>query len=161
MTSPSTRPMNLPAQQQHHPSQQPDQQSQRSQPSQLAAQNYAPGRGLNNTQSPLSQPKRADNLWFDDGSVVLQVEMTQFRVHRSVLSTNSDIFRDMFSVPQPAEEGEVIDGCPVVHLPDSADDWTFVLQGLYDSRYAVLASGTRRSPHSTIGNAMPTMNHSH
>lgn len=89
----------------------------------------------NNTKCPLSQPKRVDSLWFDDGSVILQAETTQFRVHRSVLSANSDIFRDMFSVPQPTEEVEVIDGCPVVHLPDYADDWTFVLQGLYDFRY--------------------------
>lgn len=27
----------------------------------------------------------------------------------------------------------VIDGCPVVHLPDHAVDWTHVLSALYDA----------------------------
>jgi|ERR1700683_2379007 hypothetical protein len=80
---------------------------------------------------------RLDYLWFNDGSIVLQAEMTQFRVHRSVLSANSDIFQDMFSMAQPAEQGELIEGCPVVHLPDSAKDWTYVLGALYDSRYQI------------------------
>ena len=54
MASPSTRPMNLPAQQQHHPSQQPGQQSQLSQPS---AHNYIPfSRGP--SQQPNSGPGR-------------------------------------------------------------------------------------------------------
>jgi hypothetical protein len=57
--------------------------------------------------SPVLPPKWASDLWFDDGSIILQVETTQFRVHRTVLSTNSGIFRDMLSVPQPVGE-EVI-----------------------------------------------------
>lgn len=78
---------------------------------------------------------RSPELWFEDGSVVLHVESTLFRVHRSILSSNSEVFRDMFSVPQPpmnVSEG-VIDGCPVVHLPDHAVDWTHVLSALYDA----------------------------
>jgi hypothetical protein len=75
--------------------------------------------------------KRVDDLWFDDGSIVLQAESTQFRVHRSVLSTHSEIFRDMLAASQPVEE---VEGCPVVRLPDSAEDWTHVLRALYDAR---------------------------
>lgn len=74
------------------------------------------------------------DLWFDDGSVVLHVEDTQFRVHRTMLSKHSVIFRDMFAVPQPpaSDEEEMVEGCPVVLLPDSAQDWTIVLKVLYN-----------------------------
>ena len=99
----------------------------------------APSAKRKRAKSPASAVlslNRASDLWFDDGSIILKVETTQFRVHRTVLSTNSDIFRDMLSVPQPVGE-EVIEGCPVVRLPDSAKDWTYVLQALYDSRYQI------------------------
>jgi len=88
-------------------------------------------------------PKRMEHLWFDDGSIVLQAETTQFRVHRSVLSTNSEIFRDMFAVPQPTVGDEVIEGCSIVHLSDSAEDWTYVLNALYDSRRCYVNSGAQ------------------
>jgi hypothetical protein len=80
-------------------------------------------------------PNRAADLWFEDGNVVLETESTQFRVHRSILSTHSVIFRDMFAAPQPAAFEEELEGCQVVLLPDSAEDWTHVLKALYDRRY--------------------------
>jgi BTB/POZ domain len=89
------------------------------------------------TLQPLSHPKRADGLWFDDGSIVLQAGTTQFRVHRSVLSANSAVFRDMFSVPQAAKGDEVVEGCYVVRLSDSAEDWIYVLRAFYDFRYDI------------------------
>jgi hypothetical protein len=69
--------------------------------------------------------------WFDDGSVVLEAERTQFRVYRGILCANSVIFKDMFSLCQPGEEGEV-EGCPLVHLSDSAKDVQIVLEVLHD-----------------------------
>ena len=89
------------------------------------------------------------DLWFDDGSVVLHVESTLFKVHRSILSSNSEVFCGMFSVPQPPTNMNisdgVIDGCPVVHLPDHAMDWTHVLKALYDamSVLSLLVAHTR------------------
>ena len=65
--------------------------------------------------------KRSTQLWFDDGNVVVQAESTQFRVHRSVLSLHSQIMKDCFSCPQPAD-APMVEDCPVVHLSDSADD---------------------------------------
>lgn len=79
-------------------------------------------------------PTRSTEFWFDDGSVVLHVETTQFRVHRSILSSYSEVFRDMFAVPQPTGSGEIIEGCPVVQLSDMADDWNIVLKALYERR---------------------------
>src|ERR1700734_3586787 len=81
---------------------------------------------------------RSTDYWFDDGNVVLQVESTLFRVHRSILSMHSEVFRGMFSVPQPvAVDGDLVDNCPVVQLPDRAVDWTHVLKAFYGGRYVI------------------------
>lgn len=72
--------------------------------------------------------------WFSDGTIVLQVSATQFRVYRGILSANSPVFRDMFAVPQPQEDGELVEGCSVVHLQDSVNDWKCVLNALHERR---------------------------
>jgi hypothetical protein len=74
---------------------------------------------------------RHKTFWFDDGSIVLSVEQTLFRVHRSVLCINSEIFADMFSIPPPNGE-TTIEGCTVVHLPDKAADFVDLLHVFYD-----------------------------
>lgn len=74
--------------------------------------------------------------WFDDGNIVLQAELTQFKVYRGILSANSEIFRDMLTLPQPAvglDEMQV-EGCPVVNMSDRAEDWAYVLKALYTRR---------------------------
>ena len=78
-------------------------------------------------------PERGD-IWFEDGNVVLQAQSTQFRVHRGVLSANSAIFADLFTIPQPASE-ELVDGCPVVQLSDSAEDLCHILEAIYNRKY--------------------------
>ena len=60
-----------------------------------------------------SCPSRSTDFWFDDGNVVLQVESTLFRVHRSILSMRSEVFQGMFSVPQPpAVDGDLANLSP-------------------------------------------------
>lgn len=84
------------------------------------------------TQS-LTEGMKRGSVWYDDGSLVLQVQQTQFRVHRSLLCQHSEIFADMFQVSQPGPEDELVDGCPVVDLPDNAEDWQHVLTALFGS----------------------------
>ena len=80
--------------------------------------------------NPSSEITRVEEFWLKDGNVILQVESSQFRVHKSVLAMHSNIFKDLFDVPQP--EGELlIEGCPVVHLSDSAQDMENILSLLY------------------------------
>lgn len=76
------------------------------------------------------------DIWYEDGSVVLQAEETQFRVHTSRLSAKSTVFKDMFDIAQsPANTESHAYGCPLVHLPDdTADDWALLLDVLYDYR---------------------------
>src|ERR1700755_1150246 len=58
---------------------------------------------ITDTSIPLPPPeppgltKHAD-LWFFDGSVILQAESTLFRVHKSQLSRRSIVFSDMFAL---------------------------------------------------------------
>ncbi|KZV92467.1 hypothetical protein EXIGLDRAFT_769014 [Exidia glandulosa HHB12029] len=42
---------------------------------------------------------RHEKFWFDDGDFVLQAENTQFKVHRFMLSRESDFFKGMLSLP--------------------------------------------------------------
>ncbi|KAJ7185845.1 hypothetical protein C8R46DRAFT_1289076 [Mycena filopes] len=73
-------------------------------------------------------------IWMPYGDIILHVESTQFRVNRDVLAKHSSVFRDLFSVPQPANE-PTTDGCHIVHLSDNADDWAEVLASLYEPKY--------------------------
>ncbi|KAF7299328.1 BTB domain-containing protein [Mycena indigotica] len=70
---------------------------------------------------------RSNDYWFEDGNVILQVQQTQFRLSKSILSMHSPIFRDMFSLSLPENE-PLCEGCPVVVLPgDASEDWEHLL----------------------------------
>ncbi|KAJ7134290.1 hypothetical protein C8R44DRAFT_696702 [Mycena epipterygia] len=74
---------------------------------------------------------RSTEYWFDDGNVILEVESTQFRLTKSMLSMHSTVFRDMFMMPLPADEPTVQD-CPVVPLSgDATQDWIHLLGAMY------------------------------
>ncbi|KAJ7196483.1 hypothetical protein GGX14DRAFT_325941, partial [Mycena pura] len=77
-----------------------------------------------------STPIRS-KIWMPYGDIILQAESTQFRVNRDVLAHQSSVFRDMFSVPQPADE-PTIEGCPIVQVFDKAKDWALLLETLYN-----------------------------
>ncbi|KAJ7604130.1 hypothetical protein FB45DRAFT_1013709 [Roridomyces roridus] len=79
-------------------------------------------------------PHRRPELWFDDGSIVIQAENTQFRVHRSILAARSPVFKDMLSFPQPPDAGsESAEGCPLVRLHDSSAEVAVFLKAIFDS----------------------------
>ncbi|KAJ7689829.1 hypothetical protein B0H17DRAFT_1011892 [Mycena rosella] len=77
---------------------------------------------------PASEPRR--ELWFEDGNIILQAGNSQFRVYRGILAARSPIFQDMLSFPQPAES-ELLEGCPLVHLPDDETKVTHFLKAVY------------------------------
>ncbi|KAJ6584636.1 hypothetical protein B0H19DRAFT_1015201 [Mycena capillaripes] len=80
------------------------------------------------TETPLM---RSAEYWFDDGNIILQVESTQFRLTKSMLSMHSNVFRDMFTVPLPPDE-PTVENCPVVILTgDTAKDWIHFLGVVY------------------------------
>ncbi|KAJ7610322.1 hypothetical protein DFH06DRAFT_1016718 [Mycena polygramma] len=78
---------------------------------------------------------RSSEYWFDDGNIILQVESTQFRLHKSMLSLHSAVCRDMLTIPLPADEPTVED-CPVVALSDdTVQDWIYLLGAMYPNNY--------------------------
>ncbi|KAG5735841.1 hypothetical protein E4T56_gene9366 [Termitomyces sp. T112] len=76
------------------------------------------------------------DYWYDDGSIIIIVEETAFRVHKSILSQHSDVFADLFTIPEPAaRESESLEGCSVVHLQDDLHDFTQVIKAIYKPFY--------------------------
>lgn len=78
--------------------------------------------------------KRHKELWFDNGSVVLVARNTGFRVFCSLLAEQSTVFADMFASSIP-NAGEMLEGCPVVHLSDAAEDVANFLRVLCKPKY--------------------------
>lgn len=75
-------------------------------------------------------------FWLHDGSIVLQVQGTLFKVHQTILANHSEVFSDLFSLPQSdGDEGERMDGCHVVHLHDTAEDFADLLKAIYHPSY--------------------------
>ncbi|KAJ7119164.1 hypothetical protein C8R44DRAFT_673506 [Mycena epipterygia] len=83
------------------------------------------------TEQPASEPERVQELWFEDGNLIIQAGDRQFRVYRGILAARSPVFRDMLAFPQPLDS-ELIEGCPVVRLPDAATEVTVFLQAIFD-----------------------------
>ena len=87
-------------------------------------------------KEPALNTKRSEEFWFEDGDIVLEVRddhhILQFRLHRSVLSQLSPIFRDMFSIPQP-ETSFMVDGCLVFPLFDDVKDVQIFVSLIYNA----------------------------
>lgn len=85
--------------------------------------------GLPNTVN-----QRHPEFYFTDGSIVVRIGQTTFKVHSSILGLHSEIFKDMADMPQPTD-GELVDGCPVVDLQDDVKEFTDTLKAIYDPMY--------------------------
>jgi hypothetical protein len=82
---------------------------------------------------------RHADLWFRDGSVILCANTVLFRVHMTQLARHSELFRDLFSLPQPCAPTltqvdflEQVKDVPFVRLYDDPDDVVSLLRALYD-----------------------------
>ncbi|KAH6911207.1 hypothetical protein BKA70DRAFT_1099792 [Coprinopsis sp. MPI-PUGE-AT-0042] len=88
------------------------------------------------------------DFWFADGNIILIAGNAIFKVHRGQLERQSEMFRDLFSVPQPELFGhhqhyqgiqqrhqDLIDGCHWVELHDRPSDVLYFLAALYDGLY--------------------------
>ena len=77
---------------------------------------------------PLSVPLCLNLL---DANVILRSsDRVNFRVHKSVLATLSPFFEDLLSLPQPADN-ELVDGLPVIQLPEDANLLSNLVSLLY------------------------------
>ena len=71
------------------------------------------------------------SIWFEDGNVILVASSAAFKVHRGQLGRHSEVFQDLFSIPQPKEQA-LLDGCFSVDLHDCPSDVFHLLSALYD-----------------------------
>ncbi|RDX46011.1 hypothetical protein OH76DRAFT_1298918, partial [Lentinus brumalis] len=76
-----------------------------------------------------------EELWFEDGNLILTTPTVRFRVYRGLLVAHSPVFRDMLSLPQPPEAtppSKCANCMPIVTLPlfDSPSDLHHFLKTL-------------------------------
>ena len=83
--------------------------------------------------APNSSFTTSEEVWFEDGNIILVCESIGFHVYKGILSSQSEVFRDMFHVSSPSVN-EIFDGCAVVHLSDSAGDTFHFLKALHDQK---------------------------
>ncbi|EJD04850.1 uncharacterized protein FOMMEDRAFT_80660, partial [Fomitiporia mediterranea MF3/22] len=95
------------------------------------------------------EPARHSSLWFDDGNVILLASTNQldppgllFRIHKSVLSKHSEVFRDMFTLPTSEDRGhstedqnETYDGTALIRMPDTAEQIEAMIKAFYEPLY--------------------------
>lgn len=80
---------------------------------------------------------RSTKFWFYDGSIILHVQNTLFRIHKTILGNHSELFSDMFSLPQPP--GQVtLEGCHLLTWNDGVDDVIDLLKALYYPTYVTI-----------------------
>lgn len=73
------------------------------------------------------------SVWFDDGSVILEVAGVHFRVYEGILALHSPLFQS-FPHYLPADAlrcDHKVDGRPIIVLADSPKDWAIVLSVLF------------------------------
>ncbi|KAI1792055.1 hypothetical protein LXA43DRAFT_358897 [Ganoderma leucocontextum] len=96
----------------------------------------AVGPDSRSSQNPDDSIHRDSAIWFEDGNIVAIAQNTAFRFHKGVLSLHSQVFRDLFSVPQPSSVGsagtaQTFDGYPAVHVTDTSYDFRELLRAIY------------------------------
>ncbi|KAJ7121930.1 hypothetical protein C8R46DRAFT_974692 [Mycena filopes] len=89
---------------------------------------------MENKSAPEHPLQKAENLWFKDCGLVIRAGNVVFGISGEILASKSPIFRDMLRIPQPAN-GETLEGCPVVSLPDDPVDTTVFLRAIFDSEF--------------------------
>jgi len=85
-----------------------------------------------------SPPNFTDHptLYFGDGNVILRCQKTYFRVHRTLLTKNSPVFRDIL-VERDRVGGDYFRGCILLSLDDDVDDMEQLLNRVYDGLYVI------------------------
>ncbi|KAJ7119175.1 hypothetical protein C8R44DRAFT_189561 [Mycena epipterygia] len=83
---------------------------------------------------PQSRPERVQELWFEDGNLVIQAENRQFRLYRGILAAHSPVFHDMLVFPQKPDP-EIVEGCQLLRLSDPASEVTVFLKAIFDHNF--------------------------
>jgi len=81
---------------------------------------------------------RSQDVWYDDGNVVIQAENIVFKVFRGILASNSAVFADMLSIPQPTNMSgpDMYDSCPSFKIYGTPEDAKHFLKAIHDAGLA-------------------------
>ncbi|KZT11953.1 uncharacterized protein LAESUDRAFT_670134 [Laetiporus sulphureus 93-53] len=77
-------------------------------------------------------------IWYSDGSVVLVAKNIAYRVHATIMAAHCEVFKDMFSMPQPSvsdPDAETHEDVPVLRLQDDPVDLKHLLKAIYEHSY--------------------------
>ncbi|KAI5896302.1 uncharacterized protein SCHCODRAFT_02614512 [Schizophyllum commune H4-8] len=87
-------------------------------------------------EAEMDKPPTRSKIWFEDGNIVLQAENVQFKFYKGLLSTYSPFFMDVFAVPQPVpiSDADMVEGCQVMKLPDTAADAEYMLSYIIEPK---------------------------
>lgn len=98
--------------------------------------------GGNEDSDSLEGASRDEELWLDDGNIILVSKGVVFKVYRGLLAAQSPIFGDMFAVAS-SSSGAHFGDIPIVRLADSPEDLRHLLRALVPStqRRCVLSVG--------------------
>lgn len=77
----------------------------------------------------MSYTKQKDG-WYPDGSVIIAIQQTVFRLHRSLLSKQSEILRERFEAADDDPETQYHQSCPVVVLRGTPNDFAMLLKAM-------------------------------
>ncbi|KAH8823692.1 hypothetical protein DL96DRAFT_1468439, partial [Flagelloscypha sp. PMI_526] len=85
-----------------------------------------------------SDLRRIPHLWFQDGGIVLQAGHSLFRVYQGVLSAQSSVFADVFSLAELGSEmTDKYDGSPLITLQDDSNEMEDFLRCIFDRQVFV------------------------
>lgn len=80
---------------------------------------------------------RDERFWYPDGNIIIVAQGVAFRVFKSILAEDSEVFRDMFQLPTPASNPSQsaaflnpAEDCPVVHVTDTDAEFRSLLDVL-------------------------------
>ncbi|KLO06818.1 hypothetical protein SCHPADRAFT_932843, partial [Schizopora paradoxa] len=103
---------------------------------------------LQHGKPSVSDLKHHDVLWYEDGSIVLATDVHLYCVHKSILASNSTVFKDMLTMPMNTEgiidsqgthmdkEEDIYEGKPVVRMFGDSDENVYhLLMTLYDRNF--------------------------
>ncbi|KAF5360343.1 hypothetical protein D9756_005084 [Leucocoprinus leucothites] len=93
---------------------------------------------------PPSVFSRDDEWYLEDGNVVLLVEHRLFRLHKFMLTRESDFFRTLLSLPQRnvTSDGKIegeSDDCPIICTGDTYEDFKALCWAIYARAADILA----------------------
>ena len=85
----------------------------------------------------------------DMNLIIRSSDLVNFRVRKSVLAAASPFFKDLLSLPQPSD-GEIVDGLPVVQMPEDSELLNSLVSNLYPIQTVLPSSYEKVSSESLL-----------